>query len=541
MKKIVLALFFFACSFLSVAQTWAWAKAGFGGSEGLAVCTDTAGNVFITGEYVGQIVFDTYTLTSSAVGAVYIVKYDPNGNVAWARTSISTAAGSDSGYGISTDNLGNVLVTGPFSSSLIAFGTNSLTNSGTSNIFLVKYDTNGNVLWARSAGGTSFDFSNAARSDMNGNTYIAGFFTSPTAVFGTYSLTNSATRNSFLAKYDAAGNVVWARTSIASFKAVANNCGLDGLGNIYVAGYFDGSTVAFGTNTLTNNGNHNAFITKYDANGNVLWAKSAGGNYYDYAWGVSGDQNGNAYVCGQYTSPSITFGAITLTNTSNAFLVKYDANGNTLWARSTSYGGFAYSVSTSTLGVFICGPMSNTIISTGTQTMLAPSISGDPVFFARYDANGNDNYLTALSGGGDDEIEISVDACNLYVSGDYLSNPLIVGTYSLANPGGEPAYTAKLSFSCGTQPDLIIENIADEHAFIYPNPTKGKCRVKLNSTMDGAQFSLINLLGEKMFEQKIGSTDTDTEVELSSLKSGIYIFLLSSNGNELRKGKIIIE
>jgi hypothetical protein len=132
---------------------------------------------------------------------------------------------------------------------------------------------------------------------------------------------------------------LWAKSgngSTWSAQDFTNSVSTDVNGNVFATGQYYGSSITFGSITLIGAGGLDAFIIKYDANGNVLWAKSVGGIADDYGFSVSTDANGNVFVAGLFESPTITFGSIVLTNTSSAnddmFIVKYDSNGNVLWA-----------------------------------------------------------------------------------------------------------------------------------------------------------------------------------------------------------------
>lgn len=210
MKKLITFLALAFC-LNGNAQTWQWAKGatGVGSEEGYSSATDTAGNVFITGSFTGSTIsFGAYTLTNAGTNAnVFITKYAPNGNVLWAKSATGTV--SDYGFSVSTDVVGNVFVTGCFQSPSTTFGTYTLTNAGTnSNIFIAKYDANGNVLWAKSAGGIADDRGYGVTTDATGNVLVTGYFQSPTITFGTYTLTNSGNYDVFIAKYDANGNIL---------------------------------------------------------------------------------------------------------------------------------------------------------------------------------------------------------------------------------------------------------------------------------------------------------------------------------------------
>jgi hypothetical protein len=304
---------------------WAISAGGTNWDHGISVSTDASGNILVAGYFASSLLtFGTTTLTPASVGIfdIFLVKYDAGGNVLWAKSEGGSA--SDICNSICTDASGNILVTGYFSSSSISFGTTTLTNAGNSDIFIVKYDTGGNVLWAKSEGGSAFDKGNSIFTDVSGNILVTGFFISSSITFGTTTLTNAGTANFFIVKYDAGGNVLWAKSGGGSANDESTNVSTDVSGNILVTGVFNSPSITFGTTTLTNAGISDIFLVKYDSVGNILWAKSAGGSTDDYGNSVSTDASGNILVTGYFTSPSITLGATTLTNAGglDIFLVK---------------------------------------------------------------------------------------------------------------------------------------------------------------------------------------------------------------------------
>jgi hypothetical protein len=217
---------------------------------------------------------------------------------------------------------------------------------GNPNAFLVKYNLNGNAIWARSFSGDCLG--EVITTDINGNCYVSGSFLSNNMTIGNIILYNSwwGSREIFIAKYDENGNLVWAKSAGGSSTEVVRSVTVDAAGNSYITGYFQsGSSMTFGTITITNNST-NIFIAKYDSNGNTIWAKSLGGNDLDYGVGISVDTIGNLYISGHFNSPTITFGTTTLTNvgsTTDFFIAKCDNNGNFLWAKDA--GGIDYDYS----------------------------------------------------------------------------------------------------------------------------------------------------------------------------------------------------
>src|SRR5882672_6822469 len=153
----------------------------------------------------------------------------------WARRA--GGAGSQEASAVAVDAAGNVLVTGYFTGTS-SIGTTNLVSSGLGDIFLAKYDPAGTFLWARQAGGSGDDYGLAVATDPSGNVYLAGAFQN-TATFSTTSLTSSRSNDVFIAKYGAAGNLVWARRAGGNGDEEANAIAVDRAGNVYITGAFD--------------------------------------------------------------------------------------------------------------------------------------------------------------------------------------------------------------------------------------------------------------------------------------------------------------
>ena len=309
-------------------------------------------------------------------------------NWQWAKSGNGTS--TDEGLSVSTDANGNMYVTGYFYSLNITFGSIILANTDTStgdddrydDVFIAKYDPNGNVLWAKSVGGIYYDEGYSISAEANGNVFVTGYFYSPTIIFGSDTLINADTSGNtqdvFIAKYDANGNVLWAKRAGGMNYDEGYSVSTDAAGNAIVTGYFYSPKITFGSTILTNadtTGNYaDVFIVKYDGNGNMLWAKRAGGIKNDEGYSVCTDAVGNVIVTGYFYSSQITFGSSPLINadtsaaTGDVFLVKYDGNGNMLWTKragGTSYD-YGYAVSSDTSGnIFVTGAFQSSKIIFG--------------------------------------------------------------------------------------------------------------------------------------------------------------------------------
>lgn len=216
---------------------------------------------------------------------------------------------------------------GAYDSPTLVFGTTTLTNSSstdTTDIFIAKFDAGGNVLWAKSATGTSYDVAYTIAVDASGNPYVAGWFQSPSIKFGSTTLLNNditgASNDLFIAKYNTSGNLQWVKRAGGDGNDQTSSISVTTSGNLFLAGQFASPSIIFGSDTLVNTSStyyDDIFIAKYDTSGNVLWATSTGGISDDDAYSIATDVSGNAFVAGCYYSPTITFGTTTLTNFDN--------------------------------------------------------------------------------------------------------------------------------------------------------------------------------------------------------------------------------
>ncbi len=245
------------------------------------------------------------------------------------------------------DGVGNTFVTGSFEG-LATFGTNALNSSGgfaQDDVYLAKYDPAGNVLWARSAGGTSKEYGLAIGLDGAGGVFLTGTSDSYPFKIGTNLFYNVA-KSMFVARYDSNGNLLWAQSGgspsvFAPAVMTVNSLAHDPSGNVIVAGSFIGSPLITGlasSVSLTNKSAYDGdmFLAKYDLNGVLLWAKNYGGTNTETASAVATDSTGAIYVAGGYQT-STTFGAQTYTNlVERLLLAKFSAAGNLVWVSNLS-------------------------------------------------------------------------------------------------------------------------------------------------------------------------------------------------------------
>jgi len=285
---------------------------------------------------------------------MFVAKYDQDGFLVWATGA--GGDGVDDGVALAALADGSALVTGYFQNTA-TFGageTNetSLTTLGTIGLFLAKYNPDGTLGWAVDAGGGAGTWTagNAVAALSDGNALLTGYFSTGSVTFGAGEtnetvLTPVGGDNVFVAKYNSDGTLAWA-TSAGGADSRGYGIGTVADGSALVAGYFNG-TVTFGdgeTNemALTPVGDWDIFVAKYDPDGLLDWATSAGGADFDIAYGIAALADGSALVTGSF-DVAATFGADETNETAlsalaggrDIFVAQYSPTGLLDWATST--------------------------------------------------------------------------------------------------------------------------------------------------------------------------------------------------------------
>jgi outer membrane protein assembly factor BamB len=453
---LTLSVLFFLVTFTS-AQTpeFQWAKRAGGASDDRAyrIVVDASGNSFVTGYFASStITFGTTTLTNAGYDDMYLVKYDTSGNVVWVKSAGGTS--KDRGYWVAADAAGNCFVVGIFSSPTITFGSTTLINGSETSMFLAKYDANGNVIWAKSTNGIFYDPDDcgAVGLDSLGNIYVTGSYSNSTITFGTTTLINAGNTDIYVVKYDTSGNVVWAKSAGGTNKDISMSIALDSDGNSYVTGNFTSPTLSFGPTTLINTGERDFYIVKYSANGDVLWARSASGNAWDNGRSIAVGPSKEILVTGEFQSPTLTLGTTTLTNTNSSaldvFVVKFDSGGQVLWATNPHCAGQDYpgSITTDASGnSYVAGCFYYQDITFRSITL--PSHGNSDIFIVKYDKNGLAVWAkTALSTDYNYAYGIVLDLNrNIYLTGFFSSPAITFGATTLNSAGNYDMYIAKIN------------------------------------------------------------------------------------------------
>ena len=382
------------------------------------VAVDNTGNLYTSGFFNGTLDFNpgvgTNNLTSIGSDDAFISKLDSVGNFIWAKNFGGT--GTTYSHGIILDGSGNIYVCGTFSNTTDFdpnAGVTNLTSLGGNDAFISKLDGNGNLIWAKSFGGTGNDAVKSIAVDASGNIIASGTY-SVTADFdpsaGISNLTSAGGGDIFILKLDASGNFVWANSMGGTLNDFPGCMNVDVLGNIYTTGQYE-ATADFDPSAnvfnLTSAGAEDIFISKLDGNGNFIWAKSIGANSTDIAYGIGIDALGKIYTTGYY-SGTVDFdpnaGATNLTSVGgdDVFVLKLDNNGNFIWAKSMGGSGLEYgkALVLDNVGyLYIAGLFNGTADfdpNSGVNNLTPNGIFD--IFISKLDTAGNFNWVKSIGG-----------------------------------------------------------------------------------------------------------------------------------------------
>jgi hypothetical protein len=377
----------------NVSGTLAWAtRIGGPGSNGntLSVgpgmAVDHDGTIYITGRANYYLAAGNDTTTMPGYNIFY-AKFNTNGQKIWIKYTACPSQ-KDAGQKIVLDNVGHFFVTGVWGEEVsipatMNFGNDQLVSKGNLDMFVAKLDTNGNYIWARSAGGIWDEYGQGIAVDNSGNVFVTGSTQSPAMHFGGDSVITYTLQSAFIAKYDNNGILAWAKSPRGS--AVGYAVATDNDGNALMAGGCRGNLV-FDTTTV-HSAQNSFLLAKYSPAGNIVWARCDSGNGQDQAiLALATDAASNIYATGAFNG-DVYIGNDTVTGGSgyHMMVAKYDKLGIPKWATkpTAEQGSFGSDIIKGNLGdVYVTGSFSNTAVFGGT-IITTSTPQNDNMFLAR--------------------------------------------------------------------------------------------------------------------------------------------------------------
>ncbi len=559
MKKKILFSMFLLCVFIGTTYSqgndflWAHSMGNIGRDYCIQIASDPSGNSYNAGGFQYAIDFDpgpgTFNMDTNGEWGLFFQKLDNNGNFVWAKSIIQTSGYGISVYDIAVDDQGNTYAVGMFEGIVDLDpgpGTSIAIANGLTDIFILKLDSNGNLVWVKTVGGPISERPENMVIDDAGNVHITGSYHG-TVDFdpgpGVFNLTAGLYNDIFVYKLDVDGNFEWAKTIASSGQPNGLGIAVDELGNVHVTGKYHG-TADFdpgpGVFNLTSNGSSDAFVQKLDVDGNFVWAKTFGGSNFDYGHAVTTDAENNVLLAGQfYVTGDFDPGPndfILTANGSGGYLVKLDPTGNFVWAKGFEPdSSTAHALYTSQLitdaenNVFMLGRYRGTYDfdpGPGTYYAYAPSTNYAGLAL-KLDSMGNfikQLPLTASSdlfiwGGTLDPQD------NLYLGGSYRATADFdpgSNTHYHTSAGDIDLFILKLS-ACETSVGIAESNTVQQ-TIACPNPTSGVVTLDLEDIKD-ATIKVLNINGQVVYQQ--AQVNGIHQFELTGA-SGVYTIEVST-------------
>lgn len=550
MKKIITCSLLFISYLLNAqAPQWEWGRnfaTSGNNNRSKLISADAEGNTVVAIMFAeNELVLDDFTLVNSSEGTtdIGLVKYNSMGGIVWAKQYGGPA--NDWIISIDTDSEGNIFVASR-SQQEADFG-NGITTEGGLKCSLVKFDQDGIAQWATSSTGTYAWYAYDIKTDLAGNIYLAGILNSPEVIFGEVTLNWPAydyadnNETSFVAKFSPAGQCVWAKSVQTPVEHEhgnsPNSIDIDNAGNVYMAGEFYNSSISFDNITLTkqsNSYNSHMYVVKYSADGTVQWAKNGGNNTYNKhakAHAVSVYDNA-VYVSGMFQENAM-FGTTPLSTDGGAiqmFIIKYNATGELLWAKTAAGGQNGYSFAAGSDidangNLYISGITSGTVDFGNNITVTSEDFAS--LFVAGINgASGETQWVKHLwvSTTAD---HVQVECANpqsLYIVSSFQIPTLDFGNFNLERLSGDSewdSFIAKLSTG-----SLSSEGYEKLTASLWPNPVKDEMYIVGIDVAD--RVEVYNMAGQLVLSHD--ALNINNSVNLSALSSGAYIVNIISGG-----------
>lgn len=532
---------------------WHFESKGDSSEYGLDLTLDNSGNIITIGVFEDTVDFnpgpDVYQLSDNSGGfGFFIQKLDSTGGFIWAKALLgspfSLSPFSFSPFAVAIDSNNNIII---------------ISNSYNTDSFIVKLDSNGDYIWAKSFNGSGTIRPRALHIDSSDNIILGGNYSgNPDFDFGPDSMYTGSHEGHdiFLQKLDSDGNFIWVKTMTgsgngSSYTDRIESIITDSSDNIYVSGDFSKTDVDFdpgpGFHYMSATVWSDIFVQKLDSDGNFLWAFQLAGWQEDRSL-LTLDNNENLIICGEFGSTADFDpgpGVFNMTSTSihsnrDFFFLKVDSSGSFIWAKSIEKAdqfNFMTAVKTdSENNVYTTASFQRGIdFDPGPEVhWIAPTSGGKNTYILKLDSLGNFIWQTAF-GGTNHPYSMDIDnSGNIYITGtinqtsDFDPSPTN-STNEMVN-GDWDFYLVKLNQNATVSvPDNDFEN----SFFLYPNPTSSQV------SFDSGSEVVIEVVIYDIAGKFIKSTNPETNViSLSELTPGTYIIKFIGNERTVTK-KII--
>ncbi|WP_298395919.1 T9SS type A sorting domain-containing protein [Flavobacterium sp.] len=525
MKNVVIIILFigYCCNINAQTPTIEWQNT-IGGNQidRITDISQTTDGGYIIGGYSNSVISRDKTEQFFGTFDFWIVKLNAVGTIVWQNTIKANGINSNTLIKETTD--GGFIVIGASSSNIA--GDKTINTNGVDDIWLLKLNNTGTILWQKSIGGSNADQPMSLNILSNNNILIGAI--SASSISGDKSEINYGIYDYWVLELDELGNIIWQKTlggssneTLTSFNKTSDNG--------YIIGGYSSSSIS-GNKTENCYGQNDFWIVKLDLDKNIEWQKTIGGTEEDQC-SIAYGTNDNGFLLGGNSYSSISGNKTEVSKGDADFwVIKLNSLGEIIWQKAiggTLRDGIA-SIAITTDGKFLlAGPSMSPISGDKTEN----SRGLEDIWIVKIDENGTILWNKTI-GGNDQDYNIKIQSTS--------DNGIIIGSNSKSSISGEKTEIAtnldywiiKLS------PDNLSNNTLDSSIFsIYPNPTTGVFNIKFNSTFENYTITIRNYLGQIVKQEKISRVDTYTNS--IETQSGFYFIELENKNHQKIIFKII--
>ncbi len=346
----------------------------------MSIDIDLNGNLIATGYFQNTVDLDPgssqFNVTSQGSGDCFVLKLDSNGNFIWGKSIGGTQ--SSEGRSIIFDSQNNILISGNFSGSQDCDpGTNSfnIISNGLSDIFLVKLNSSGNFVFAKSFGGSGNEECNSLKLNLSGNLLMSGRFNGNSDFdpgIGVTNLTSNGGYDGYTLCLNGNSDFMWVNQIGGVSDDNCQKLDIDGNNNVFVSGYFQ-NNVDFdpsnSSNNLSSNGMKDIFLVSYAGNGSLIYAQNYGGVSDDEAYNILYFQ-GKVLLTGYFQSiVDFDFGSASVNLVSQGNTDGFILSVNNSFCTQTVYD---------TVTVYNTITIYDTLLTTVTDTLIINTTLGLP-------------------------------------------------------------------------------------------------------------------------------------------------------------------
>lgn len=586
--------------------------------SGLSI--DKSGNVCMSGYYSDTIKFDAIELYADYYyNTSFLAKFNPtNGSVVWAK---NLEYNSNRALCIATDTLDNIYIAGSFDDSVKVESTVFYANDDYyTDAYFIKYNSSGNIVWVKTAGANYDDGATGLATDKAGNVFLSGYYQSDSLVFGSVKLflpNPSVWGNGFLIKFNDSGTALWGKRTGGLSEDYTDAVTTNAAGDVFVAGNFRSQNLSLDGITLTNSSSSTTtfdlYVAKYNSNGQIKWARSAGGSANDFVENITIGLNGFPFITGEFESSSISFGNNTLTNSGSAdVFITNDINrigmpvpqlcevtvdelsqNNMIYWDKTSYTNVSYFVIYRETSANTYNPIANihadslSLFVDTVRTKYFPNTGNPNAGTYRYkiqiqDTTGNYSLLSPFhntlyivdNGSGQFTwnpsytIEGSANPVNNYIlkrdnngSGTWTTVASVTGNQ---NTIADPAYSNYPQGKWRVETDwalicdptragvnttrsnikssavaISVNELANKVINVYPNPATDEITIE-SPVGSNSSLKIFDALGQLVFEEALNNDQASKgmltkQLNVNSFRKGIYIINVQTESGSIIK------